>query len=84
MILWALRSCWFETLTCSLLHWGQRLSVLEMCISTSTFDAAALPRAVQLLAKKADVWDEGIEQLFKDWVKGSGAGGGLRRTHFGH
>jgi len=22
-------------------------------------------RAVQLLAKKADVWDEGIEQLFK-------------------
>lgn len=28
---------------------------------------SALPRAVQLLAKKADVWDEGIEQLFKDW-----------------
>lgn len=23
-------------------------------------------RAVQLLAKKADVWDEGIEQLFKE------------------
>lgn len=26
----------------------------------------AFLRALQLLAKKADVWDEGIEQLFKD------------------
>ena len=40
--------------------------VVAGCALNAPSPPSSVPRAVQVLAKKADLWDEGIEKLFKE------------------